>query len=185
MRGVKFGTEDLGYDRSVIHVPWPASLQYLTLDMGRDGSIGLIIARMLPSLAAARLRLKTLELENLNQPDPPLHDGLHAMIQTLATNCPLLCSLQLELPELSEPTLPLEAFAVTTMPLLHHLPLEHVGLVNVGLGDNDESAPVFSALEKYVPRLRSLELTWDRENGLISNALGPVLLQRLRHLTTR
>ncbi|KAJ3358361.1 hypothetical protein GGF32_000461 [Allomyces javanicus] len=207
IKGFNFSLDGEIPDRQhLIRVPWGRALRHVSLDLGNgDGVFGSVLSRMLPSLAESKLVLETLELFDMPVDAGPARDHLlacirptltsfglmmaksedmlgavHAVIKALASTCPALRWLQLELPNMDD-TPPLEMIATFTIPLLHKLPLDHVGLVNFGLEASAESEKetLFAALAKHVPGLQSLNLT---RNPGIDVAVVETLLAMLPQL---
>ncbi|KAJ3370512.1 hypothetical protein GGF31_004103 [Allomyces arbusculus] len=207
IKGFNFSLDGEIPDRQrLIRVPWGRALRHLSLDLGNgDGVFGSVLTRMLPSLAESRLALEMLELFDMPVDSGPARDHLlacirptltsfglmiansedmlgavHAVIKTLASTCPALRWLQLELPDMDD-TLSLGMIATFTLPLLRKLPLDHIGLVNFGLEADAESETeiLFAALAKHAPSLQSLNLT--RNQG-INCAVVETLLAMLPQL---
>ncbi|KNE72288.1 hypothetical protein AMAG_16777 [Allomyces macrogynus ATCC 38327] len=184
IKGFNFSLDgEIPNHQHLIRVPWGRALRHIKSELALET---LELFDMPVDAGPARDHLLTCVQPTLtsfglmmaNSED--MLGAVHAVIKTLASTCPALRWLQLELPDMDD-TLPLGMIATFTIPLFHKLPLDHVGLVNFGLvaSAESETETLFAALAKHVPGLQSLNLT--RNQG-IDSAVVETLLAMLPQL---
>ncbi|KNE72289.1 hypothetical protein AMAG_16779 [Allomyces macrogynus ATCC 38327] len=163
-----------------VTVPWPKTLQSLTLNLGQGGGFGRIVTRLLMNLPPG---LTELELSDIEVQDagirnrfmvaltPALtsltislakgvqvHEGLHIIIEALVAKCPTLRKLHIQSHFSTVHDSDLLLLARESIPRLGNLPIVDLGLESWGFSPSKASADLLVAVGTALPCLRVLDL---------------------------